>query len=177
MPLVDRRVDKLSIVANCSEQLLLSAAERDELADLGLTLVGERVPVIVTTSHFSTRIACERAARAAGASLLMRMPPYHGTGLWADEAGMIEHFARFRERRPLTQADEAGDARTAVVQRGRPAVPPPRLPFTGLPATTNIKQQLFSLPRSERGARFQGNSSCRSRGRAGVRRARSRAAA
>jgi dihydrodipicolinate synthase/N-acetylneuraminate lyase len=49
MPLVDQRVDKLSIVANCSEQLLLSAAERDELADLGLTLVGERVPVIVTT--------------------------------------------------------------------------------------------------------------------------------
>jgi 4-hydroxy-tetrahydrodipicolinate synthase len=55
--------------------------------------------VIVTTSHFSTRIAAERAARAAkaGASLLMLMPPYHGTGLRADERGMIEHFARVAE--------------------------------------------------------------------------------
>jgi 2-keto-3-deoxy-L-arabinonate dehydratase len=50
----------------------------------------------VTCSHFSTRIAAERAGKAAkaGAAMLMMMPPYHGTGLRADENGMIEHFAR-----------------------------------------------------------------------------------
>ena len=51
--------------------------------------------MIVTCSHFSTRIAGERARAAAeaGAAMLMLMPPYHGTGLRADEAGMLQHFA------------------------------------------------------------------------------------
>jgi dihydrodipicolinate synthase/N-acetylneuraminate lyase len=51
--------------------------------------------VIVTCSHFSTRIAAARArsAASAGAAMLMMMPPYHGTGLRADEAGIIAHFA------------------------------------------------------------------------------------
>jgi 2-keto-3-deoxy-L-arabinonate dehydratase len=97
--MIDQGVDGLCILANYSEQFLLSDAERDELTDLCLSHVAGRVPVIVTTSHFSTRIACERAAKAArsGASLLMLMPPYHGTGLRADETGMIEHFARVAE--------------------------------------------------------------------------------
>jgi dihydrodipicolinate synthase/N-acetylneuraminate lyase len=53
------------------------------------------VPVIVTCSHFSTRIAGERgkAAAQAGAAMLMLMPPYHGAALRADEAGMLAHFA------------------------------------------------------------------------------------
>jgi 2-keto-3-deoxy-L-arabinonate dehydratase len=97
--MIDQGVDGLCILANYSEQFLLSDTERDDLTDLCISHVAGRVPVIVTTSHFSTRIACARAARAAraGASLLMLMPPYHGTGLRADEAGMIEHFARVAE--------------------------------------------------------------------------------
>jgi 4-hydroxy-tetrahydrodipicolinate synthase len=56
--------------------------------------VGGRVPVIVTTSHFSTNIAVARAreAEALGASMLMMMPPYHGTGLKADDEAIMEHF-------------------------------------------------------------------------------------
>jgi 2-keto-3-deoxy-L-arabinonate dehydratase len=63
---------------------------------LSLAHVAGRVPVIVTCSHFSTRIAADRARRAAkaGASVIMLMPPYHGTLLRADEAGIIEHFAQ-----------------------------------------------------------------------------------
>jgi 2-keto-3-deoxy-L-arabinonate dehydratase len=97
--MVDQGVDGICILANYSEQFLLTDAERDELTELCLSHVAGRVPVIVTTSHFSTRIAAERAARAAkaGASLLMLMPPYHGVGLRADENGMIEHFARIAE--------------------------------------------------------------------------------
>ena len=55
--------------------------------------------MIVTCSHFSTRVAVERAVRAeaAGARMLMLMPPYHGTTLRADEQGIREHFARIAE--------------------------------------------------------------------------------
>ena len=94
--MIDQGVDGLCILANYSEQFLLSDEERETLTDLCLTHVAGRVPVIVTTSHFSTRIAAERGrkAAAAGASMLMLMPPYHGAGLRADEDGMVEHFAR-----------------------------------------------------------------------------------
>jgi 2-keto-3-deoxy-L-arabinonate dehydratase len=92
----DQGVDGICILANYSEQFLLTDAERDTLVDVCLSHVAGRVPVIVTCSHFSTRIAVERARKAAsaGAAMLMLMPPYHGTGLRADEKGMLEHFAR-----------------------------------------------------------------------------------
>ena len=93
--MVDQGVDAICILANYSEQFLLTDAERSALLDACLGHVGGRVPVIVTCSHFSTRIAGERgqAAAKAGASMLMLMPPYHGVGLRADEAGMLAHFA------------------------------------------------------------------------------------
>ena len=94
--MVDQGVDAICILANYSEQFLLSDREREVLLDLCLTHVAGRVPVIVTCSHFSTRIAAERAraAASAGAAMLMLMPPYHGTGLRAEEDGIVEHFAR-----------------------------------------------------------------------------------
>ena len=97
--MVDQGVDAICILANYSEQFLLTDAERSALLDLCLTHVAGRVPVIVTCSHFSTRIAGERgqAAARAGASMLMLMPPYHGAGLRADEAGMVAHFAHVAE--------------------------------------------------------------------------------
>ena len=101
--MVDQRVDGICILANYSEQFLLSDAERDTLLDVCLSHVAGRVPVIVTCSHFSTRIAAlrARAAKAAGASMLMLMPPYHGTALRADDAGVVEHFARIAEAADL----------------------------------------------------------------------------
>ena len=97
--MVDQGVRGICILANYSEQFLLSDEERDILLDICLSHVAGRVPVIVTCSHFSTRMAVERArrARAAGASMLMLMPPYHGTGLRADETGIIEQFTRVAE--------------------------------------------------------------------------------
>ena len=93
--MVDQKVDGICILANYSEQFLLTDDERQELLALSCEHVAGRVPVIVTCSHFSTRIAGDRAraAAAAGASMLMLMPPYHGTGLRADENGMVQHFA------------------------------------------------------------------------------------
>ncbi len=97
--MIDQGVDGICILANYSEQFLLTDAERSTLLDLCLAHVAGRVPVIVTCSHFSTRIAGERgqAAAAAGAAMLMLMPPYHGAGLRSDEAGMLEHFAHVAE--------------------------------------------------------------------------------
>ncbi|MEO8741058.1 MAG: dihydrodipicolinate synthase family protein [Casimicrobiaceae bacterium] len=94
--MIDQGVDGLCILANYSEQFLLTDDERNTLVDLCLAHVAGRVPVIVTTSHFSTQIAVARARKAvaAGASMLMMMPPYHGASLRADEKGMLEHFAR-----------------------------------------------------------------------------------
>jgi dihydrodipicolinate synthase/N-acetylneuraminate lyase len=93
--MIDQGVDGICILANYSEQFLLTDDERRTLLDLSLSHVAGRVPVIVTCSHFSTRIAGERgrAAAAAGAAMLMLMPPYHGASLRADEGGMLAHFA------------------------------------------------------------------------------------
>jgi 2-keto-3-deoxy-L-arabinonate dehydratase len=97
--MVDQGCDAICILANFSEQFLLTDAERQQVMRLSLEQVAGRVPVIVTTSHFSTRIAAQRArvAADAGAKMLMMMPPYHGALLKADEQGMIEHFKQVAE--------------------------------------------------------------------------------
>ncbi len=97
--MVAQGVDGICILANYSEQFLLADEERATLLDLCLSHVNGRVPVIVTCSHFSTRIAVARArsAASAGAAMLMLMPPYHGAGLRADEGMILQHFARVAE--------------------------------------------------------------------------------
>ena len=92
--MVDQGVDGACILANFSEQFLLTDEERDTLLAECLKHVAGRIPIIVTCSHFSTRIAVERAKRAeaTGAAMIMMMPPYHGTALKADEKGIREHF-------------------------------------------------------------------------------------
>ena len=94
--MVDQGSDGLCILANYSEQFLLSDAERATLARLCLEHIGGRLPVIVTCSHFSTRIAADRARNAAelGAAMIMLMPPYHGASLKGSEDGTYEQFAR-----------------------------------------------------------------------------------
>jgi 2-keto-3-deoxy-L-arabinonate dehydratase len=94
--MIDQGVDGICILANFSEQFLLSDDEREVLTRLCLAHVAGRVPVIVTVSHFATQVVEQRARLAAslGAAMLMMMPPYHGTGLRADENSVIEHFQR-----------------------------------------------------------------------------------
>ena len=98
--MVDQGVDGMCILANYSEQFLLSDREREILLDLCLEHVAGRVPVIVTASHFSTQVVTERAVKAqtAGAAMLMLMPPYHGATLRADDTGIYEHFQQIAAR-------------------------------------------------------------------------------
>lgn len=92
--MVDQGVDGICILANFSEQFLLSDQEREELTRLALEHVNGRVPVIVTISHFSTDVAVARAlyARSLGAAMVMMMPPYHGALLRATAELTFEHF-------------------------------------------------------------------------------------
>jgi 2-keto-3-deoxy-L-arabinonate dehydratase len=92
--MIDQGVDAICILANYSEQFVLSDEERALLTRLSLEHVAGRVPVIVTISHFSTDIVVTRAkaAESMGASMVMMMPPYHGVGLVPAPQGIFEHF-------------------------------------------------------------------------------------
>ena len=92
--LIDAGVDAICILANYSEQFSLTDAEREHLTTLILDHVAGRVPVIVTTSHYSSKVAAERSRRAqqAGASMVMLMPPYHGATIRPDEADIFQFF-------------------------------------------------------------------------------------
>src|SRR5215207_4879391 len=92
--LIDAGVNGICILANYSEQFTLTDDERETLTAVILDYVAGRVPIIVTTTHFGTRIAAERSRRAqqAGAAMVMLMPPYHGATLRADDAGVATYF-------------------------------------------------------------------------------------
>ncbi len=92
--MIDAGSDGLCILANFSEQFVLSDAEREVLTKLCLDHVAGRVPVIVTTTHFSSKVCAERsrAAEAMGAAMVMIMPPYHGATFRVGEAQIYEFF-------------------------------------------------------------------------------------
>jgi dihydrodipicolinate synthase/N-acetylneuraminate lyase len=93
--MVDAGVDAICILANYSEQFSLSDRERDLLQDLAFDQVAGRVPIIVTTSHYSARVTAERSRRAerAGAAMVMILPPYHGATLRVDDIAIERFFA------------------------------------------------------------------------------------
>jgi dihydrodipicolinate synthase/N-acetylneuraminate lyase len=78
--MIDAGSTGLAILANFSEQFVLADDEREVLTRTILDHVAGRVPVIVTTTHFGTRVCAERSKRAQelGAAMVMVMPPYHG---------------------------------------------------------------------------------------------------
>ena len=94
--MIDQGADGICILANFSEQFLISDEEREVLTRLSLEHVAGRVPVIVTISHFATSIAVERArfAKSLGADIVMMMPPYHGALLKGTPEQTCEQFAR-----------------------------------------------------------------------------------
>src|SRR5687767_10630124 len=94
--LIDAGSDGLCILANYSEQFALADDERETLTHTILTHVAGRVPVIVTTTHFSTDVCARRSRRAqeAGAAMVMIMPPYHGATIRASERGVRDFFSR-----------------------------------------------------------------------------------
>ena len=94
--MVDQGNDGICILANYSEQFLISDEERRKLTEISLAHVAGRLPVIVTVSHFATQIAVERAQHAKdhGAAMLMMMAPYHGALMRGTAEQTFEQFAR-----------------------------------------------------------------------------------
>ena len=92
--MIDAGSNGLCILANFSEQFVLTDDERERVMDAVLAHVAGRVPVIVTTSHFSSKICAERSRRAqdAGAAMVMVMPPYHGATFRVAEPGIFDFF-------------------------------------------------------------------------------------
>ncbi|MBW3241933.1 dihydrodipicolinate synthase family protein [Epibacterium sp. DP7N7-1] len=94
--MVDQGNDGICILANYSEQFLISDEERRKLTEISLAHVAGRLPVIVTVSHFATQIAVERAQHAKdhGAAMVMMMAPYHGALMRGTAEQTYEQFAR-----------------------------------------------------------------------------------
>jgi len=94
--LIDGEVDGLCLLANYAEQFSLTDAERDTVTRTLLEHVAGRVPVIVTTSHYSARVAAgrSRAAQDMGAAMVMLMPPFFGAALTVPGPAVIEYFKR-----------------------------------------------------------------------------------
>jgi 2-keto-3-deoxy-L-arabinonate dehydratase len=93
--MIDAGSNGLCILANFSEQFVLTDDERERVMDAVLAHIAGRVPVIVTTSHFSSKICAERSRRAqdAGAAMVMIMPPYHGATFRVSENGIFDFFS------------------------------------------------------------------------------------
>jgi 2-keto-3-deoxy-L-arabinonate dehydratase len=94
--MIDAGSNGICILANFSEQFVLTDDERTAVQKTVLDHVAGRVPVIVTTTHFSTHICAERsrAAQDAGAAMVMIMPPYHGATIRVGERGIHEFYSR-----------------------------------------------------------------------------------
>ena len=94
--MIDAGSHGLCILANFSEQFVLSDDDRERLTQVILEHVAGRVPVIVTTTHFGTLVCAERSrrAQALGAAMVMVMPPYHGATIRVGEALIQEFYAR-----------------------------------------------------------------------------------
>ena len=92
--MIDAGSNGICILANFSEQFVLSDHEREILTTTILRHVAGRVPVIVTTTHFSSRLCVERSRRAQeeGAAMVMVMPPYHGATIRVSEAQIYDFF-------------------------------------------------------------------------------------
>lgn len=97
--MIDQQVDGICILANFSEQFLITDEERRILTQTSLEHVAGRIPVIVTISHFATDIVVDRAreAKELGAQIVMMMPPYHGALMRGTAEQTLEQFARVGE--------------------------------------------------------------------------------
>ena len=92
--MIDAGSHGICILANFSEQFVLTDAEREEVMNAALKHVAGRVPVIVTTTHFSSRVCAARSRQAqeAGAAMVMIMPPYHGATFRVCEKVIFEFY-------------------------------------------------------------------------------------
>jgi 2-keto-3-deoxy-L-arabinonate dehydratase len=93
--MIDAGSEGLCILANFSEQFVLTDEERETIMQAALKHVAGRVPVIVTTTHAGTTACATRSRHAqdSGAAMVMVMPPYHGATLRFSEQRIYEFYS------------------------------------------------------------------------------------
>src|SRR5262245_62563709 len=74
--MIDAGSQGICILANFSAQFALTDDERERVMRAVLVHVAGRVPVIVTTTHFASRVCAERSrrAQALGAAMVSVLP-------------------------------------------------------------------------------------------------------
>jgi dihydrodipicolinate synthase/N-acetylneuraminate lyase len=79
--------------AVASEAHAMSDSEQAKVTEFNFQRVANRVPVVLTVTHYSVEVAAEKARRAEGlvAACVMSMPPFFGR--WTtDVAGALGYF-------------------------------------------------------------------------------------
>ena len=91
--MIDQQVQGICILANYSEQFLLSDDEREKITKLCMKKIDGRVKTIITISHFASNVVLKRAelAKSLGADIVMLMPPFFGL-LKVSEDQIFEQF-------------------------------------------------------------------------------------
>ena len=94
--MIDAGSQGLCILANYLRTVRALRRGARHAHDAMLGHVAGRVPVIVTTTHFSLAICAERSRRAQeeGAAMVMVMPPYHGATIRVGEPGDLRFLPR-----------------------------------------------------------------------------------
>ena len=93
--LIASGVHGLVMNANASEAHTMSDTEQTEVLEYNFRRVQDRVPIVVTVSHYSAEVALEKARHAEnlGAACLMSMPPFFGR--WGtDLVGVRSYFQK-----------------------------------------------------------------------------------
>ncbi|MFC1607875.1 dihydrodipicolinate synthase family protein [Candidatus Latescibacterota bacterium] len=92
--LIGEGVDGVVTLANGSEGHVMSDAEKQELGREVIKCVDGRIPVIISITHFSSKIAAEKAAWAEkeGADAVMTLPPFFGK--WRAPVGQIRDYLK-----------------------------------------------------------------------------------
>src|SRR5246127_5231820 len=92
--MIDAGSNGLCILANFSEQLALSDDQRNTLMHVLLAHVAGRGSGVVAATHSISCQGAERSrnAQAAGAAMVMVMPPYHGATIRIGERGIHEFY-------------------------------------------------------------------------------------
>ena len=90
----DQGIDGIVFGANASEGHLLTDAEKERIAAEVIEIVNGRIPIILSVTHFSAKIAAQKAVRAEkdGADCVLTLPPFFGK--WRSGPKKIKEYLK-----------------------------------------------------------------------------------
>ena len=94
--LISEGVAGISPLGSSGEFFALESDDRKKVVEAQLEAIDGRVPTMVGSHHYSTRIAIDlsKHAEKAGADALLIVPPYYGL---PTVAGVMDHYRRIAE--------------------------------------------------------------------------------